>query len=310
MTTTKSKTFKKVNSKEYQILLEQIKKYTKNIIKPESNLISDLGIDSISLLELQLFIEETFNIKIIEKNFHKIISFQELVNFIIIKKKSINKSKTSWKTIFKKDYYIKLHHNIWMLKITDFCFQIAFSKIINLSSSGRKNIPVGPCLIVPNHASLIDPIIAYTCLEKKFQNQIYFLAKEKHFNNFILKFYANNARVIVMHTKKNLKESLQKIGRALSSSKIVIYFPEGTRSKNGKIGEFKATFAHIAKEFNVPVIPTALKGVYESAPYPKIFPKKGNVSVHYLKPIYPGKMSEKSILKKTFDSIVKKLDEC
>ena len=65
-------------------------------------------------------------------------------------------------------------------------------------------------------------------------------------------------------------------------------FPEGTRSMDGGLSLFKPTFAILAKELQVPIVPIAIKGAYELLPRGKRWPRYGQkVKVHFLPPIVP-----------------------
>jgi long-chain acyl-CoA synthetase len=67
-----------------------------------------------------------------------------------------------------------------------------------------------------------------------------------------------------------------------------LIFPEGTRSANGNIGQFKKTFAILSRELNIPVVPVAIKGASDALPKGSIFPRPlKKVQVEFLEPLYP-----------------------
>ena len=70
------------------------------------------------------------------------------------------------------------------------------------------------------------------------------------------------------------------ITRALLNAGIpVLVFPEGTRSKTGKMAEFKPGAASLAITENIPVIPAALIGAHEAMPKGRSWPKPGKLPV-------------------------------
>src|SRR5690606_36501703 len=94
--------------------------------------------------------------------------------------------------------------------------------------------------------------------------------------------------VSVVDLNKNLKESIQKLAEVLRHQKNLIIFPEGTRSVNGNIGQFKKTFAILSRELNIPVVPVSIKGAIEALPKGSIFPRPWKkVQVEFLQPVYP-----------------------
>jgi 1-acyl-sn-glycerol-3-phosphate acyltransferase len=74
---------------------------------------------------------------------------------------------------------------------------------------------------------------------------------------------------------KSLDEAAVKIGAGTS----VIIFPEGTRSPDGKLHEFKAGAMLLAIKSGVPVVPVAIIGTYEILPKGKLLMKPGKVQI-------------------------------
>jgi 1-acyl-sn-glycerol-3-phosphate acyltransferase len=80
---------------------------------------------------------------------------------------------------------------------------------------------------------------------------------------------------------KSLDEAAVKIGAGTS----VIIFPEGTRSPDGKLHEFKAGAMLLAIKSGVPVVPVAIIGTYEILPKGKLLMKPGKVLIRIGQPI-------------------------
>ena len=131
----------------------------------------------------------------------------------------------------------------------------------------------------------------------------YFYAKEQHIKRPFFKALANRHNVIVMDMS-NLKDSIQKLGVALKKQKNLIIFPEGTRTSNGDMGEFKKTFAILSKELNVPVVPVSITGAYDAMPKGRIIPRPfKKVVVEFLEPIYPLKDSYETLTNNVYSRI-------
>ena len=80
---------------------------------------------------------------------------------------------------------------------------------------------------------------------------------------------------------KSLGEAAQKIAAGTS----VIIFPEGTRTKDGKMQNFKAGAMVLAIKSGVDIVPVAIKGTYEILPKGKLLINPGNVSIRVGNPI-------------------------
>jgi 1-acyl-sn-glycerol-3-phosphate acyltransferase len=69
----------------------------------------------------------------------------------------------------------------------------------------------------------------------------------------------------------------------------ILVFPEGTRSKDGWVRDFRLGAARLAVEAGVPVVPIGMRGSYQSMPRGKGWPAKGRlpVSVRFGRPVRP-----------------------
>ena len=111
-----------------------------------------------------------------------------------------------------------------------------------------------------------------------------------------------------MDLNKDIKLSIQKMAEVLRKGKNLIIFPEGTRSSDGSLGEFKKTFAILASELNIPIIPVAINGAFNIFPtgakFPKLFRK---VSVDFLHPVHPRNESYDTLMEKVRKMVSSKL---
>src|SRR5262249_6754942 len=80
-----------------------------------------------------------------------------------------------------------------------------------------------------------------------------------------------------------VKETL----RRLRCGGIVVFFPEGTRSRTGELGELKPGISALAARARVPVVPAAVAGTFEAWPRRRPFPWPHPVRVHYGAAILP-----------------------
>ena len=89
----------------------------------------------------------------------------------------------------------------------------------------------------------------------------------------------------------------------------MLIFPEGTRSDNGVLHEFKTGAALLAIKAGVPIIPLSFNGSYEVLPKGKLLPKSGKITIR-IGPAIPTdlcKASDKQALARTLQAAVKKL---
>jgi len=89
--------------------------------------------------------------------------------------------------------------------------------------------------------------------------------------------------------------SLRKVVEGVRGGKSLAVFPDGTRSPDGKLGEFKPGSFKIALRSGVPVVPIAIRGTHQILPKHSLVPRPGKVEVLIGEPIPTMDLSERDI---------------
>lgn len=124
---------------------------------------------------------------------------------------------------------------------------------------GSENIPqTGPAIICPNHISNLDPPLIGVSMDR----EIHFMAKEELFKIPIFSSIIKRLHAFPVNRKGGGRKALEKGLELLREDQILGIFPEGTRSKNGKLGKGRIGAALLACQAGAPIIPTAIIGRY------------------------------------------------
>ena len=154
--------------------------------------------------------------------------------------------------------------------------------------SGKENIPAGPCIFAPNHQSSLDAFYLSAAMDAKRYHDTYYYAISKFVDGPISGYLARHHNVVAMELNGDLRESIGLLESALKDGKSVAIFPEGTRSMDGSMGEFHLTFAQMAVNTQVPVVPVVIDGAFDVLPRGKSLPNCGHtVKLTFLPPITP-----------------------
>ncbi len=136
-----------------------------------------------------------------------------------------------------------------------FLVRIAFAVWYNIRVEGRENIPKkGAYIFASNHRSYADPVLVVICGRGRFS----FMAKSELFEN---KAFGWLIRALGAFPVERGKGDTEAIGRAISrvqEGQHLLIFPEGTRSKDGRVGRGKTGVALIAAKAGADVIPVGL----------------------------------------------------
>jgi len=160
---------------------------------------------------------------------------------------------------------------------------------------GRKNIPKRNFILVSNHQSYLDVLIdGSLCVPRNF----HFIGRIDSWKG-ISKIFVKGLYFIasVIPLNRNDKESknkvIQKAIEVLKKGDVLIIYPEGTRTKTGKLQEGKYGVAKIFLKTGVPILPVGIKGTFELLPPHKKLKVKKIVTVNIGKPIFFKKELEK-----------------
>lgn len=147
-----------------------------------------------------------------------------------------------------------------------------------------------PVILVANHSSHLDAPLLLTSLPESWRRRTAVGAAADYFFDVwwraaatALAFNAFPVERVGTRRSTGLAQEL------LDAGWNIFAFPEGTRSQDGWMGEFRGGAARLAIDAGVPVVPIALRGTYQAMPRGRPWPEPGRppVSVRFGKPLYP-----------------------
>ena len=174
-----------------------------------------------------------------------------------------------------------IQNQIW------FWGNLFFQYWFSLKVEGIENLPKDKSyLIVSNHCSHLDGP-AIIAAQKKHMKYVYSLAAQDYFFNssfkgWFCKYFLN---MIPFKRRGKSFEGLKFCQNILAEGKIILMFPEGTRSITGKIQPFKLGLGFLAIKLKVPIVPVYIQGSYEAMPKGTYFPKKSTIKVIFGSPL-------------------------
>jgi 1-acyl-sn-glycerol-3-phosphate acyltransferase len=166
---------------------------------------------------------------------------------------------------------------------------------IRVRAVGREQLEEGRAyMFISNHTSNLDPPIITRLIGRR----ISIMAKQELFK---IPFFGRAMRAgsfvaVDRFDWKSAVGSVREAATVLQSGLGMLAFPEGTRSRNGKLLPFKKGPFHVAMEAGVPVVPVTITGSHEAWPKGKMSLRKGEVVVTFHPPIDPHQFARKGEL--------------
>ena len=297
------KSDKEYGTKEFQALSDYMKKEHDLEITPDSHIEIDLGLDSLDVVEMNAFIEKTFDFSVNEDEAGGIKVIRDICEYIRVHSNAYHSESVNWGDILNERVNYKLPKS-WAVGLFRILTAPIFKFYLKLTKKGQEKISSEPRIYVLNHESFADAFALGHMFTYKQAKNVYFFAIKKHFEKPVRRFFADNGNIVLVDINKNLKESLQIAAEVLKENKSLVIFPEGARTRDGEIHDFKKFFAILSKELNIPVTVMGIKGFYESMPFGSSFPKSGSVEIEVLGDIIPEKISVEEIVEKSRNLIV------
>jgi 1-acyl-sn-glycerol-3-phosphate acyltransferase len=159
----------------------------------------------------------------------------------------------------------------------------------------------GPGILVGNHESHIDPFFYGAACHRR----IRYMSKLDNFKTPIVRTLFNNLGAFKVD-RENPTRGWEKAKEIIRGGEWVGIFPEGTRSKDGTLGEFKTGAVRLAIEMQVPIVPMAVIGSRKALASGNLVMRPTQVKVRVGDPLYYTDYDINSV---SYDDIQRLTDE-
>lgn len=154
---------------------------------------------------------------------------------------------------------------------------------VRVEVSGLERIPGGACLFVANHTSSADAPAVVGAIPRR----IAILLKRSLFAYPIVGQAFTLAHFIPVErgNHESALASLEKATEAMREGQSFLIYPEGTRSNDGRLGEFKRGAVVMAIKAGVPIVPMVCAGAQKVMEKRSLVIRRGVITVEFLAPI-------------------------
>ena len=300
------------DSEEYRLIKRFIESEKGVKVHAADHIETDLALDSLDKIGLQTFIENTFGTSVGVDEMPGFANIEALANHVAAQKTRMEAEEVDWHQLLTGQVDdLPLPTSGLAYRIVSRLLKLLFRLYNCQKITGRENIPrKGACILAPNHQSYADAPLVLAGLPWSKLGEYYFYATEEHVRSERRRRLAAESNVIVME-RANLKNSILKLAKVLRQGHRVIIFPEGARTHDGQTIPFKKTFAILARELGVPIVPVCIRGAFEALPRGSWFMWPKRIEVTFLPAINvaggegqeAGELSYEELTKQTQDAI-------
>lgn len=154
---------------------------------------------------------------------------------------------------------------------------------LNIKIVGKENIPKEPCCYIGNHTSILDVPVLIDSVDKCMG----FIAKKEMLHAPFLSFWIKQYKCVALD-RKNAREAIKSIKEGADYIKegySMAIFPEGTRSKDGKLKNFKKGSLKLATIAKAPIVPVTIEGAYRAFEKDRKF-RPIDLTITFSEPLY------------------------
>ena len=163
------------------------------------------------------------------------------------------------------------------------------------SCSGKEHIPQeGGFLLAVNHASFLDPVLVGCVVPRP----IHYMARRTLFKKGPANWFLRHVYNCVPVDRGSLRrDTYREVVEILRADRGCLIFPEGTRSKDGRLTPLKQGVVRLALQGGVPVVPAYIHGSGRALGRGKLFPRPAKIHVQFSPPIVfdPDADAQKSL---------------
>ena len=275
--------------------LSRISSLPESSIHRGTDLYADLGLDSLQAIELLLFVEESLGVSIPDDQAAQLSKVGEL--FDAARDLGETEPAEGERVVeMGPSSTLPLHEKRGLDRALLRCsFGIARAVLnswFGLHVTNVEAVPIGrPYILAANHSSHLDTgaVVAALAQSKSLDEalRLHVLGARDYFFTSRWKGWivSKLLNVVPIERHENSLASLKLVKGILSSGEPILIYPEGTRSRTGKLQEFKAGLGLIAWEMQVSVIPVAIVGTHAALPAGRAWPSRSPIQVVFGEPV-------------------------
>lgn len=160
--------------------------------------------------------------------------------------------------------------------------RVLFIVVFGIRVFHRERLPAGGgVLVVSNHQSYLDPILAAVGMPRPFQP----MARESLFRFAPFGWLIRSLYAFPVRRASADLGAIREALRRLKAGGVVLVFPEGTRTRDGSIGRLQAGPMTMAVRAGVPIVPAVIDGAFESWPRTSPLPRPHRIYVAFGRPV-------------------------
>src|SRR5690606_25284522 len=225
-------------------------RYPEARLTPDTSPYHDLNIDSIEMINLTLEIKRLTGVELPEKALGRIETVRDLLHEVVHQRESGEGGLQFERVLAEPDPYLSAEQKRWIRPLAPLATlapraaRLLLRGVLKLffrfEVRGLDNLPPGQFVLAPNHESFLDPVLLFCALPYGRLRHTFFAGwTGMVFKNSALRVIARFGQTIPVDPRHAAASSIALGAKVLREGHNLIWFPEGERSREGRLLPFK-----------------------------------------------------------------------
>lgn len=279
-------------------------RYPDRRLTPDTSPQLDLGIDSLSWLNLTLDIRQRTSVELGDEAIKRINTIRDLLQEVTQADKGGEATITTTTTLEHPEEVLTDEEKQWLtpkgavlnvLSVIVFVVvRLLMRYLFRLQVQGLENLPQKtPIVITPNHTSYMDAVaiaaaLNYTQLERTYWAGSADVMFQHPFMRLVSRI--SQTMPVAGDQVGTKQSSLAFAAITLKRNKNLVWFPEGRMSTSGELLPFRQGLGMVLQQYPVPVVPVLIRGTYQALPPNRTLPRLHPITVTFGKPSDPSEL--------------------
>jgi len=272
------------------------KRFADQPMEPGSNFRMELGVDSLGWLDLSMDIARETGIELKEEQIARIDTVRDLLETVGESRKSDRDLKgpledpESVLTDEQKRWLERpTAAGRWLARAAWGLNRLLMQLAFRVRGEGREHLEGRPLIIAPNHSSFLDAFVVGATLPQDVRADLHWGGWTGYtMRNRVFRAVSRLAGVVPVDPERAMISSLAFGVWALRRDRHLVWFPEGERSRDGKLKALRPGIGAILEAVDdALVVPVSIDGAFEAWPRDRRLPRFRRIRVSYGKPITP-----------------------
>jgi long-chain acyl-CoA synthetase len=256
----------------------------------------DLGIDSLGWVSLTSEIEDQFGVALGGEQLSRILTVRDLLQVVDSSARTTPGeargaagADEAARYLARPGVTLRLLATLIMV-----CVRLLMAGPYRLRVVGSENMPAdGPFLLAPNHCSYLDPAAVAAALSLSLRRRTCWAgwARKMH-KGPVWRTASRSLRVFPVDADQDLGGAIRLGAQVLAAGDALVWFPEGRRSRDGELQQFRPGVGVLLQRAPVPVVPVRIEGTFAAWPPHRRWPRFRPLSVTFGRALSPEWLRE------------------